>query len=295
MFLFFSFYKYFNKNFAFSFTEFKSHFFRISPALYFILLFFSLLNWSIESLKWKWILKPIVHLSFKKSFLSVMSGVAISQVFPNKTGEYIGRLAFVENEFKWIAALLSVWGSISQFLMTLLFGIAGVVFLNLYSSYQITVQISIALLCLSFILFLNLPFIINKLNWKCLVKLKKSSHYFSKTRMAILLIISMLRYLTFVIPYMLLVYYFSNTNTDFIAIFAAISVVFLLQTIVPSFLFSDIIARISIPVIVFSQLSIPVFTNNQEYLPGLTLYLFNLLIPSIIGFFVFTFKKINNQ
>jgi hypothetical protein len=76
---------------------------------------------------------------------------------------------------------------------------------------------------------------------------------------------------------------------------AAISVIFLLQTIVPSFLFSDIIARISIPVLVFSKLSIPVFTNQLDYLPGLILYVFNLIIPALFGVIVFTLKKINDK
>ncbi len=249
----------------------------------------------MESIKWKWTIKPISKLTFIQAFLSVMSGVAVSQIFPNKTGEYIGRLAFVENKNKWIAAILSIWGSVSQLFMTLLFGVWGIIYLNLYQSYQGIVIISILLMVFSFIVFSNLPFIISKLHWKCLTKLKQSCPYFNKKRLTALLTISMLRYISFVIPYLLLVYYFSNTNQFFITIMAAISVIFLLQTIVPSFLFSDIIARISIPVLVFSKLPIPVFTNQLDYLPGLILYVFNLILPALIGVLVFTFKKINDK
>jgi hypothetical protein len=224
-----------------------------------------------------------------------VSGVAVSQVFPNKTGEYIGRLAFVEDKYKWIAALLSIWGSVSQLFMTLLFGVWGIVYLNLYQSYQGIVIVSIFLMFFSFVVFSNLPFIISKLHWKCLNKLKQSSPYFNKKRLLALLTISMLRYLSFVIPYLLLVYYFSNSNQYFVTIMASISVIFLLQTVVPSFLFSDIIARISIPVLVFSKLSIPVFINQLEYLPGLILYVFNLIIPALFGVIVFTLKKINDK
>ncbi len=267
----------------------------LNPLLILALLFFSILNWSLESIKWRWTLKPISKLTFKQAFLSVMSGVAVSQVFPNKTGEYIGRLAFVENKYKWIAALLSIWGSVSQLFMTLLFGVWGIVYLNLYQSYQGIVIVSILLMVFSFVVFSNLPFIISKLHWKCLNKLKQSSPYFNKKRLLALLTISMLRYISFVIPYLLLVYYFSNSNQYFVTIMAAISVIFLLQTVVPSFLFSDIIARISIPVLVFSKLSIPVFTNQLDYLPGLILYVFNLIIPALFGVIVFTLKKINDK
>ena len=267
----------------------------MNPLLIVALLFFSILNWSLESVKWRWTLKPISKLTFKQSFLSVLSGVAVSQVFPNKTGEYIGRLAFVENKYKWIAALISIWGSVSQLFMTLLFGVLGIVYLNLYQSYQGVVIVSVLLMLLSFIVFANLPFIISKLNWKYLVKLKQSSPYFNRKRLSSLLLISMLRYFSFVISYLLLVYYISNSSQYFVTIMAAISVVFLLQTIVPSFLFSDIIARISIPVLVFSKLPVPVFANQLAYLPGLILYLFNLILPALFGVFIFTLKKINDK
>jgi hypothetical protein len=290
-----SFYNYFSKNVHFSWAQFQAHLLTLSPLLIASLLFFSFLNWSLESLKWKWTLKPISKLSFKQAFLSVMSGVAVSQVFPNKTGEYIGRLAFVENKYKWIAALLSIWGSVSQLFMTLLFGVWGVVYLNLYQSYQAIVVVSLLLMFFSFVLFANLPFIISKLNWKCLDKLKQSSPYFNRKRLSALLFISMLRYFSFVIPYLLLVYYFSNSNHYFVTIMAAISVIFLLQTIVPSFLFSDIIARISIPVLVFSKLPVPLFSNQLDYLPGLILYGFNLILPALFGVFVLILKKINDK
>lgn len=290
-----SFYNYFSKNVHFSWAQFQMQLRNLNPLLILVLLFFSILNWSLESIKWRWTIKPISKLTFKQAFLSVMSGVAVSQVFPNKTGEYIGRLAFVENKYKWIAALLSIWGSVSQLFMTLLFGVWGIVYLNLYQSYQGIVIVSILLMVFSFVVFSNLPFIISKLHWKCLNKLKQSSPYFNKKRLMALLTISMLRYISFVIPYLLLVYYFSNSNQYFVTIMAAISVIFLLQTVVPSFLFSDIIARISIPVLVFSKLSIPVFTNQLDYLPGLILYVFNLIIPALFGVIVFTLKKINDK
>ncbi|MBK8547119.1 MAG: flippase-like domain-containing protein [Saprospiraceae bacterium] len=50
------------------------------------------LNWFLEALKWKSVLKPIVRLSLYESFKSIMSGVFIGIFTPARIGEYAGRL-----------------------------------------------------------------------------------------------------------------------------------------------------------------------------------------------------------
>ena len=68
-----------------------------------ILLVFGLMiiNWSIETFKWKFLISKIENVNFFKALIAVVSGVTVSIFTPNRIGEYAGRVFILEKADRW--------------------------------------------------------------------------------------------------------------------------------------------------------------------------------------------------
>jgi uncharacterized membrane protein YbhN (UPF0104 family) len=87
-----------------------------------------LVNWGIEARKWQVLVQHVQHFSFFKSFKSVLSGCSITMLTPNRIGEYGGRILYVEEGNRIKAISLTIVGSMSQLLVTMIMGCAGLLF-----------------------------------------------------------------------------------------------------------------------------------------------------------------------
>lgn len=284
----------FFKNTQFSISSFINQFQNL-PLYFYILLFIAtLINWFLEALKWQILINHLETTSFYTSLKSVLSGVTVSQLLPFRTGEYIGRLCYVEDKNKINAALLSVFGSFSQLLMTLNIGAIGLIYLNIF-------QLNSFILFL--IVFVTLAF--NLLYFKPALLKSKYKHPIisaindsillleNKRTIFIIFLISFLRYISFLIPYALLSFYFKlSIETSFIYFLMASSCVFLFQTLSPNFILTDIAIRVTIPTLVFNGIQ-QISYSGIDYLPGMILYTFNVLFPTVIGIYFFIKSKSN--
>jgi uncharacterized membrane protein YbhN (UPF0104 family) len=85
-----------------------------------LVLILMFVNWGIEALKWKQLLRKIQQLSFVQSFKAILAGCTVSLMTPNRIGEFGGRLIYVENEYKVKAIALSILGGVTQLFVTFL-------------------------------------------------------------------------------------------------------------------------------------------------------------------------------
>src|SRR4029078_12723845 len=84
-----------------------------------------IVNWSIETIKWKISVAPIQKVSFIKAFKAVLSGVSFSVSTPNRIGEYLGRVLYMDDGNRLKTISITIVGSISQLIITLLMGCIG--------------------------------------------------------------------------------------------------------------------------------------------------------------------------
>ena len=89
-----------------------------------------LVNWGLESKKWQILISTIQPVSFLFAYRAVLSGLAFSFFIPNGIGEYLGRLLYMNEGNRLRAATVSIVGSISQVVITLMAGIAGLLYLR---------------------------------------------------------------------------------------------------------------------------------------------------------------------
>lgn len=249
---------------------------------YCILLVFSLLNWGVETRKWQYLVCKLELQSFKIAFKSVLSGVAVSQLLPYRTGEYFGRLAYVKDANKVNAGILSVAGSFSQLLITLFF---GTIAFFLIQPFKVPVSFIFSLLALLVLVIVGYRYLPNFRfirQSKLILALKEALQLLKKGDLGRLLAFSFLRYALFVLPYALMIQVFPfTTQSSLWYAMLAVSCIFLLQTVSPNFILTDLAIRVSVPALVLRGTLDNAY--GMEYVPGMIIYIFNLVLPMCVG------------
>ena len=85
----------------------------------------SFVNWGIEAKKWQLLVKSITELSFISSFKSVLAGLSIGILTPNRLGNFIGRLAWIEKSKHQQATVNTMLGNLAQFVASVSIGMIG--------------------------------------------------------------------------------------------------------------------------------------------------------------------------
>ncbi len=95
----------------------------------FAVILLMILNWGIEAIKWKLSVRKIQKVSFIRAFKAVFSGVSFSVSTPNRMGEYLGRVLYMDEGNRLKTISITIVGSISQLIITLLMGCIGLLIL----------------------------------------------------------------------------------------------------------------------------------------------------------------------
>ena len=123
---------------------------------FWLVILLALVNWGIEARKWQVLLKPLQSIRFLRAYRSVLSGLALSLNTPNRMGEYGGRILYVKEGSRLKAISLSIAGSISQLIITLALGCAGLVYLIYFSNLQTEYVMGLSLYWIKFLLLIVL-------------------------------------------------------------------------------------------------------------------------------------------
>ena len=260
-----------------------------------IVIFLMIINWSIEALKWKISIQKVQPVSFSRSFSAILSGVSFSVSTPNRIGEYLGRILYIEEGNRLRAISLTIVSSISQLIITLFAGSVGLFFIRKNIETGNTMQgldsfwlqvlqygVIIVLLILTGIYF-RLSLLINLVD-----KLRNNNRYswlvsslkdIDATLLLKLLSLSAIRYVVFVVQYFLLFRLF-EVNAGWWECFWAVSVIFLVLAIIPTFAIAELGLRGNV-----SLKLIGLFSTNSLgiSLTTATIWIINLVLPAIAG------------
>jgi len=260
-----------------------------------IIVFLMIINWSIEAWKWKISIQNVQPMSFSRSFRAVLSGVSFSVSTPNRMGEYLGRILYMEEGNRLRVISLTIVSSMSQLITTLLAGSVGLFFIRknidtgnsiegLDSFWLQVLQygVIIVLVILTGFYF-RLSLIINVAD-----KLRNNSRYawligslkdIDATLLLKLLSLSAIRYIVFVVQYFLLFRLF-EADMEWWQCFWAVSVIFLVLAIIPTFAIAELGLRGKV-----SLKLIGLFSTNSLgiSLATVTIWIINLVLPAIAG------------
>lgn len=281
-------------NFYESWIFIKDSFFSSAIVYLFFTLFLMLVNWSLEAWKWKISVQKVQDVSFLTSCKAILSGVSFAVTLPNRMGEYLGRALYMEEGKRMRMIALTVLGSISQLLVTLYFGILGLLLFghilfkqtnSLFSSNTMLLLFAlgiVSLLLLTFFYF-RLRFIVQRIGrWKWTHKysyvLEEMEKMPSKLLLQ-LLIISTIRYFIFLLQYYLLFQFFGVAINGW-HIVGATTIMFFVMAIIPTIALFEVVQKLFVAKEIFYFL-----TPNLLGVGFVTttIWMINLIIPAAIG------------
>jgi MFS family permease len=249
-------------------------------------------NWGIEAWKWQTALEPVFPVNFRVAFKAILAGVAFSVTMPNRVGEYIGRMMYLPEGQRLRTISVTLVGSFAQLLVTMVAGTAGLLALqkdkNRYgpqiaSAYPYLLPSLIAF-CLLFILFYFrvahfVPLVKKWLRKERYMYLIEALQSFTMQRLGTILLLSFLRYGTFLIQY-LLVFYLFGVDVPLHEMALVMSIVFLAITVIPSIALVELGMRGQITLQLMGA-----YTANALgiALTTVSVWFINLILPAIIG------------
>jgi len=259
-------------------------------------IFLMLVNWGIETKKWQLLVKHVQHFSFVRAFKSVLSGCSVTMLTPNRIGEYGGRILYVEEENRIKAISLSLVGSISQLLVTMVMGCIGLIYLR-YLSHNNSNALAVlpefwgdVLIYLNFGLTVILLLFYLRLGWlvrmmERLPSLQKVVNHirvldeFDNKHLVQILFLSFIRYLVFVLQYVLLLQVM-QIEIPVGLCFWLMTVFYLVMAVAPSIGFIELPVRVSASWVIFK-----LYTNNELGVGTVSLgiWLINLVVPAVMG------------
>ena len=252
------------------------------------------INIYLEGVKWKFQLKPIENISYYKSFLSIFTGITAGMFFPNRMGNFLGRIFMLENGDRIKAAMVTIVGGMAQMIVTVSLGLIAIIFF--VNKYLVLLIISIALIIsLLMLIYFNIN-ILKYFHFLIPKRFKeKTKEYFdvfslySKKELLKILIISFLRYFIYTFQFVLLIWAF-NIPLTYLNAMIPISFTYLLMMVIPFITITEIAIRGSVSILVFEKwFIINGISNSLELMvfsASSLLWILNIAIPSIIGLFL---------
>jgi hypothetical protein len=254
------------------------------------------LNWGLEARKWQLALGNLQHITFWKAFKATFTGSTMASFTPNRTGEYVGRILYIEEGKRLQAISLTLICSMAQLQVTLYAGLAGLWFFKRSFGSMVSDPDSSAFwMTVLFYIVLGGAFLLTlfyfRLSWLIrvlhripgAVKFIRYVEVLEECNATILLRILSLsigRYLVFVAQYYLLFTVF-GVEVNVWQTLQSVSVLFLVLAILPSFTFlTDLGIRWKAGIEI-----VQLYSSNTVgiFAAAFTIWLVNLIIPALIG------------
>lgn len=269
------------------------------------LLLLMVINWGIESVKWRMLIRQSEEISIGKAYQAVLGGLAVSVFTPNRVGEFIGRVFILQKTDPVKAILLTLVGSFSQLLVTVVVGTAAYVFfapkylsLMLFDSTWMVSGISIAMALMSLFMmfvFFNIP-VLHRISIllpeKYSERIKNSIDAIAGCSKQLLLktvLLSALRYLVFSTQFFMAI---RLMGLHFTAqeCFLAIPVLYLMLMAIPTVALTEIGVRGSVSVFIFGLIAGARGLDSSGMLAIISastlIWFLNIAVPSLTGVLV---------
>lgn len=272
-----------------------------------LVLFLMFMNWIIEARKWQVLMKPLQSITLITSFKSVLAGVSVGLNTPNRVGEYGGRMLYINEAVRLKSVSMSLLGNISQLIITLLLGCAGLfiqkdIVYTAGSGYGLSLNWCVALswmvvavTALAVVFYLRIVRIISMFTQvrfinKWLPEISTLDGV-GVTVLLRVLVLSAVRYVVFVCQYILMLQ-LMHVDLNITDAFWLITVLYLILAVIPSVTLLEMGMRGMIAVLLFEG-----FSENTLgiYAASAGIWFVNLIIPAIAGGLLMPGLKLFNR
>lgn len=264
-----------------------------TPIWVFLLTFFmAMINWYLESVKWRVMVSNLEKISAKTAFSSTLAGAAVSNIVPFRVGEYLGRMLYISKENRVPSALNSIMGSMSQMMVTLIMGIPFVsVMVSSNPKFSSLSVYALWFLLGAVVVITGIYLWVRRRKSggnKLLNKVLHDIRSFKLEQLVKAVLLSFARYSVFAGMYIFLLYYF-GVHPNFYVLFSGVATVFFLQSFAPGMVLVDAGVRTSLPLVVLGTVA-P--NAGAAILTAASVnYAFNVFFPAITGCILLLYKR----
>jgi uncharacterized membrane protein YbhN (UPF0104 family) len=267
-----------------------------------------LANWGLEARKWQIVIKRVQHLSFIQSCKAVFTGTTLAFFTPNRIGEYMGRILYLDEGKRIKAISLTIVCSMGQLLITWWAGIGGILYLKAYGNTELLHTFAGLWLNLVFYFAIGAAVVLTLFYFRLaglvrwmekIPRLQKPVAYIrvldnlNATILFRILSLSILRYSVFIGQYYLLFDVF-DVHVTAAQVAGSVSVIFLVLSIVPTIaVITELGVRWKVGIEV-----VQLFDSNITGIlaTSLAIWVINLVIPALIGsLLILSIKVFNNR
>ncbi|OFX72061.1 MAG: hypothetical protein A2X12_02335 [Bacteroidetes bacterium GWE2_29_8] len=268
-------------------------------------IFLMFVNWFIEAVKWRYLIRKVENITMLKSVFAVFAGVSISIFTPNRIGEYGGRIFVLRaKESRIKAILITILGSLSQQLITII--VAGF-FIPFFAYIYMDIDLNIlkigvlidviVLFCLIYAFF-NINKVNNYLKrFSLLIKYTSVFERYSFKELFNVLILSLIRYGIFIFQYYIVLVFF-GLNISIVDSLMMVSILFFIMSVIPTIALFEIGVKGSVALFIFSYsfTDIDSIAKSAIIFSTVFIWIINLAIPAIMGWLtLLSFNFITNS
>ena len=270
-------------------------------------------NLFIEAKKWQFLVSRAERVSILTSIKAVFTGLSVSVFTPNRVGEFFGRIFFLKKTEPIEGIFMTVIGSISQLLVTIVVGSISLAFFlpSYYSVKDFPTELLMGAFYVGIFLantiflglYLNISFITTLSKRVLNPRWKHWNHYleiFSSYKTSELLKVfglSLFRYIIFSTQFYLFLRAF-DVPLPLSKGVVLIPVIYLVTTSIPTIALSELGVRGSVSVFLIGVFMTKNFIGVEDiqlrvFAASTSIWLINIAIPAIIGtFFVYQLRFI---
>ena len=252
------------------------------------------LNWGLEAVKWKRLIKPVEPINLWLAIESVFCGLTWAVFTPNRLGEYGGRVFFLSPKRRITGVVAMAVGNIGQLVLTNVFGAIAICFF-IYKFLPLDFGLYLAICVISFafaLFFIVFYFNIKWLNG-LLLAIKFTKKYkkfyavlarYKKRELFYILLFCFSRYLVFSLQYFIMFTWLTPQIHSFDVVML-VCILFFIQSSLPSLDLLDIGIRSATALFFFKYVT----ANNAAVVACIaSIWLVNIILPAILGsYFVF--------
>lgn len=245
-------------------------------------------NWSIECVKWYKISRSVEDIGFQRSCLSLLTGLAFGHLLPGRSSEFWGKILFYSEKSRVSIGVLHFINASFQMYVTVAMGLSALFFYgNMEKTYEHYAKLIV--IVGFFIILLLSVIIIYADKFRLPKKIFPTLHYqLSYALKAELLAWSVVRYFVFVLQFYFVWLVFRSSQAFDVMFVSRLAVYFLLTSVIPMISIIEVAVRALIGIVVFHQSGM---NDIQISLLTTLVWLINLALPSIAGFFIWIYFK----
>lgn len=249
------------------------------------------LNLGLGAQKWRIMVRRFYpNLSFEQAFGAILAGMTTGIFTPNRIGEYGGRVFMLPAGSRLEALIITFIDRVIQMMITLWLGSAALIG---FIWFKYEGELTYKFLSISGIVLVGLSMVLLAFSRLRLASLLERFRNYKYLRIAQItlerlppgilgkaLLLAAIRYVVFTTQFVLLLYAFGYDKTVLLAVWM-ILIIFLLKSFAPSVALSELGVREGIAIFVMEQFAVadPAISFNATFL----LYLFNIVLPSVLG------------